>query len=274
LTISSKLAEVEFAGLTETGNIRDDNQDAILVPETTLPGMFAFLTGLADGMGGYASGDIASKLALSIFHQVVLDARGASIEKTLRRGVEVANLEIYKTARELNNGRMGSTLTIAYIAGDQLFLAHVGDSRAYLVRNGNITSLTSDHTVVGDLVRSHLIQPESVRTHSQRSILTRAVGLDLFVTPDITSHKLYVGDRLILCSDGVWSVLEDQQIATLAVDIKTPKTFVYELIQKALSNNSDDNCSAVVADIQVFRPLATPVVEPVRRKWFGVFESK
>ena len=274
MSTPSKLAEVKIAGLSETGNIRENNQDAILVPDSPIPGQFAFLVGLADGMGGFASGEIASKLALSTFRQVMLDSRGAAIEKMLKRGVELANLEVYKAARELGSGRMGTTLTMAYIAGDQLFLAHVGDSRAYLIRNENITSLTSDHTVVGDLVRSRLIQPEAVRTHSQRSMLTRAVGLDLFVTPEITSHKLFIGDRLILCSDGVWSVLEDAEIADLAKQTKPPSELAAELIQSALFHESDDNCSVVVTDIQVFHPLSVPVEQPARKKWFGVFESR
>ena len=270
LIFPSKLAEVEFAGLSETGLIRNDNQDAILVPDSPLPGLFTFLAGLADGMGGYAYGDIASNLALSTFRQVAIDARGTPIDKMLRRAVEITNLKVYKAARELEVGRMGTTLTAAYIAGDQLFLAHIGDSRAYLVRNGQITCLTSDHTLVGDLVRSRLIQPTAVRSHEQRSVLTRAVGLELFVTPEITSHKLSVGDRLILCSDGVWSVMEDDEIARLALSIETPRAFGAELIQQAFSRKSDDNCSVVVADFHFFHPLAVPTAEPVRRKWFGL----
>ena len=274
MSAQSKLAEVLFAGLSETGNVREENQDAILVPDSPLPGQFAFLAGLADGMGGFASGDIASKLALSTFRQVIIDSRGNSIEKMLRRGVEIANLEIYKTARELSNGRMGSTLTAAYIAGDELFLAHVGDSRAYLLHNGIIGSLTSDHTVVGDLVRSRLIPSDAVRSHSQRSMLTRAVGLDLFVTPEITSHKLAPGDRLIICSDGVWSVLEDKEILDLAKNCKEPEELAGKLIENALNHESDDNCSVVISDIKVFHPLATPTEQSGRRKWFGVFNGR
>lgn len=272
MTLPTKLAEVEFAGISETGPVRDDNQDAILVPEAPLPGLFAFLLGVADGMGGYSAGDVASKLALSTFRQVILDARGISIDKMLRRGVEIANLEVYKTARELDAGRMGTTLTAAYIAGDQLFLAHVGDSRAYLLRNGKISCLTADHTVVGDLVRSKIIPPEKIRGHEQRSILTRAVGLELFLTPEISSHKLLAGDRLLLCSDGLWSVLEDEQIATLALNTNAPETLGNELIQAAISRQSDDNCSVVVADIHTFRPLSVPAPEPARRKWLGIFD--
>jgi PPM family protein phosphatase len=274
LAFPSKLAEIEFAGLSETGPIRDNNQDAILLPDGPLPGTFTSLAGLADGMGGYASGDVASRLALTILRQVALDMRGSMPEKVLRRGVETANLEVYKTARELDAGRMGTTLTAAYIAGDQLFLAHVGDSRAYLLRNGNIRCLTNDHSVVGDLVRSKLIPPEAVRTHEKRSILTRSVGLELFVSPEITSHKLAVGDRLILCSDGLWSAVEDEKMASVASRIKAPEALGRELIEQAIANASDDNCSIVVADIHAFLPLAVPAAEPARHKWFGFFGSR
>ena len=185
----------------------------------------------------------------------------------------MANLEIFKIARQLGANRMGTTLTAALIAGEQLFLAHIGDSRAYLLRNGNLTCLTNDHTLVGDLVRSRVIPPEAVRTHDKRSILTRSVGLELFVNPDITSHKLSAGDRLILCSDGLWAAVEDAEIARLAENVKAPEMLGAALIQSALENQSDDNCSVVVADILAFLPLAVPA-QPARRKWFGLFESR
>ncbi len=272
MAFPSKLAEIEFAGLSETGPVRDNNQDAILVPDGPLPGTFISLAGLADGMGGYDFGEVASRLALAVVRQVALDLRGHAPEKILRRGVELANLEVFKIARELGANRMGTTLTVAFIAGDQLFIAHVGDSRAYLLRNGKISCLTSDHTLVGDLVRSRLIPPEAVRTHDKRSILTRSVGLELFVTPDVTSHKLSAGDRLILCSDGLWAAVAEAEIAHLAENVKAPAALGARLIQSALENQSDDNCSVVVADIHSFLPLAVPA-EP-RRKWFGIFESR
>jgi len=272
LAFPSKLAEIEFAGLSETGPVRDNNQDAILVPDGPLPGTFISLAGLADGMGGYDFGEVASRLALAVVRQVALDLRGHAPEKILRRGVELANLEVFKIARELAANRMGTTLTVAFIAGDQLFIAHVGDSRAYLLRNRKISCLTSDHTLVGDLVRTRLIPPEAVRTHDKRSILTRSVGLELFVTPDVTSHKLSAGDRLILCSDGLWAAVAEAEIAHLAENVKAPAALGARLIQSALENQSDDNCSVVVADIHSFLPLAVPA-EP-RRKWFGIFESR
>src|SRR5258707_8714271 len=104
---------------------------------------------------------------------------------------------------------MGTTLTAAYVYGDVLYLAHVGDSRAYLIRDGRSICLTSDHTTVGDMVRSNLISSDKIRTHAQRSILTKSVGTALFVQPDIIQQRLREGDRLVLCSDGVWSVIED-----------------------------------------------------------------
>jgi len=106
---------------------------------------------------------------------------------------------------------MGTTLTAAYILGNTLYLAHVGDSRAYLIRDGRLVCLTSDHTMVGDMVRSKLISHDKIRTHAQRSYLTKSLGTTLFVQPDITQQKLREGDRLILCSDGVWSVVEDEE---------------------------------------------------------------
>lgn len=270
----TKLADVVFAGHTETGPVRQENQDFILVPDSPLPGVFAFLFGLADGMGGYDCGDVASKLALSTFRQYIIDSskNTLAIEKMLKQAVDLTNLEVFKAAHALDIPRMGTTLTAAYIFGDQLYLTHLGDSRAYLIRNGAINCLSNDHTIVGDMVRSRLIPPSAIRTHERRSILTRAVGMELFVTPDISIHRLLAGDRLILCSDGVWSVLEDEEINEIAGKIKNTQQLASDLVNSAIGRESDDNCSAVIADFQYFRPLSVPQSEIPRRKWLGFMD--
>ena len=125
-------------------------------------------------------------------------------------------LQVYQKAQQLGAGRMGTTLTAVYIFGNTLYLTHVGDSRAYLIRDKRATCLSADHTTVGDMVRSKLLSPDKLRTHAQRSVLTKAIGISLFVQPDITEHRLQEGDRLVLCSDGVWSVVQDEDFARIA----------------------------------------------------------
>ena len=143
------------------------------------------LYALADGMGGYAHGGVASSLALETFIRSSTARPGPPL-KDLRRSMESANLSVYQAAQRLGAGRMGTTLTALHLLGDTLHLAHVGDSRAYLIRAGRAICLTNDHTTVGDLVRMKVISPDKVRTHAQRSILSKAVGLGLFIQPDMT----------------------------------------------------------------------------------------
>jgi protein phosphatase len=144
---------------------------------------------------------------------------------------------------------MGTTLTAAYILGNRLYLAHVGDSRAYLIRDGNAVCLSADHTTVGDMVRSKLLSPDKIRTHAQRSVLTKAIGVSLFVQPDITEHRLQEGDHLILCSDGVWSVIEDRDFARAVSDASSIEHISQQLVEWAIQNETDDNASVVAIHI-------------------------
>src|SRR5688572_16853541 len=207
-------------------------------------------------MGGYAYGGIASLLALESFSSVLASQNGGPVSKTLQRAVEAANLQVYQRAQQLDAGRMGTTLIAAYVFGDMLYLAHVGDSRAYLIRDEECICLTSDHTAVGEMVRSKLISPDKIRTHAQRSILTKSVGINLFVQPDIIQQRLREGDRLILCTDGVWSVIEDDEFARVARSSGSMGEVSQSLIDLALQNHTDDNASVVVFHLRKLHPLA------------------
>jgi protein phosphatase len=189
---------------------------------------------------------LASHLALESFSRILASQSSSSISKTLQRGVETANLKVYQKAQQLGAGRMGTTLTAAYVLGDILHLTHVGDSRAYLIRDGRATCLTADHTTVGDMVRAKILSPDKIRTHAQRSVLNKAIGIGLFVQPDITQNKLREDDRLVLCSDGVWSVIEDNDFARVAAERTHVDMISQNLIDLALQNETDDNASVVV----------------------------
>ena len=250
------IPEIESSGLSIVGPVREDNQDSIHVPDELLPAGHGILSAIADGMGGYAHGGMASVLALKSFFEVVASQNGSPILRTLQRGVEAANFSVYQKARQMDAGRMGTTLTAAYIVGEILYLAHVGDSRAYLIRDGRPICLTADHTTVGDMVRSKLISADKIRTHAQRSVLTKSIGTDLFVQPDITQHKLKAGDFLILCSDGLWSVIEDDEFANIVNDYSSSVTEISQnLIDLALAHHTDDNVSVVVLSLRKFSPV-------------------
>ena len=251
------MPEIESSGMSVVGPVREDNQDAIRLAEESHSTKHGLLYAIADGMGGYSHGGLASQLALETFHSIVASHNGNSIPSVLQRAVEAANLKIYQKAQQLGAGRIGTTLTAAYVFNDMLYLAHVGDSRAYLVRGPNVVCLTEDHTTVADMVRAKLIPAENIRTHAQRSILTKSVGLDLFVQPDIIQHKLMEGDRLVLCTDGLWSVIEDNELMHILATSHTTEAASRNLIDLALQHNSDDNVSAVVFHLHKLIPLTT-----------------
>ncbi len=249
--------EIESGGLSVVGPVREDNQDSIHLSDDEHPVGPGLLFAIADGMGGYAHGGVASLLALESFSSTLAAQNGSPIPRALQRAVEAANLRVYQKAQKLGVGRMGTTLTAAYVFGEMLYLAHVGDSRAYLIRDGHSVCLTADHTAVGEMVRSKLISSDKLRTHAQRSVLTKSVGTALFVQPDIVQQKLREGDRLILCSDGVWSVIEDEEFARVASGPTSADEISRNLIDLALHHQTDDNASVVVFHLRKLVPAST-----------------
>ena len=166
--------EIESHGISRPGKVREDNQDAIRFwrPDD-LSVKYGPLYGIADGMGGDAHGGVASSLALETFFDTFYKTNGISVPQKLRLGVQNANLGIYQTAQRLGVARMGTTLTAVNLVGKTLNLVHVGDSRAYLIRDNLATCLTNDHTRVGEMVRMKMLSAEKVRTHAQRSVLEK-----------------------------------------------------------------------------------------------------
>jgi len=170
---------------------------------------------------------------------------------------------VFQLSQLLERSRLGTTLSAVNLAGDKLTMAHVGDSRIYLVRDRRATCLTRDHTKVGDLVAMHVLSPDNVRTHSGRSELSRSIGTNLFIQPDIRQLTLHTGDVIILCSDGIWSVIEDYEFAALAYDIENPRDLSHVLIDTALKRDSDDNLSLIAIRIE---QLAQAVAATPRRR--------
>ncbi len=264
--MSKYIPEIESGGLSVIGSVREDNQDSIYLPDGRYAPEMGLLYAVADGMGGYTHGSVASSLALESLVDALFEREDPN-PKALLTGVEKANIEVYKAAQRLTAGRMGTTLTAAYVLGDTLHLAHVGDSRAYLIRDGRSVCLTSDHTTVGDMVRSRLISPEKIRTHAQRSVLTKAIGLGLFIQPDIDQYKLHEGDRLVLCSDGVWSVIQDDEFAKAVADLPV-EVISQNLIDLALHRETDDNVSVVVFHLRKLAPVAVEPESEKQNSWF------
>ena len=257
--LTNFVPEIESGSLSVIGPVREDNQDSIRIASDEHPAGSGTLFAIADGMGGYAHGGVASLLALESFFDTLFTRNGSPIQKALQRGIETANLTVYQKAQQMDAGRMGTTLTAAYLLGNMLYLAHVGDSRAYLIRNGRSICLTSDHTTVGDMVRSKLISADKIRSHAQRSILTKSIGTSLFVQPDIIQQKLQEGDSVILCSDGLWSVIEDEEFAQVTNEAASADEVAKNLVHLALAHNTDDNASVVAFHLHKLIPVSEPV---------------
>jgi protein phosphatase len=258
---ASESIEISSYALTHIGKVREDNQDAVricdLEDDESITSV-GYLFGVADGMGGYAHGGIASSLALETFFETFYSANGASPIQKFRVGIQNANLNVYQTSQKMGAGRMGTTLLVVNLVGHELYIGHVGDSRAYLVRNHKSKCITNDHTQVGDLVRMRLLSPDKIRTHSQRSVLNRCLGLNLFVQPDIFKIPVQNGDVMILCTDGVWSVIEDEEFAHFTKKSNNPEDLCKQVVDLAMERDSDDNLSILVLQ---FNQLVTHAKE-------------
>ncbi len=247
-----ELVEINSFGLTHIGKVREDNQDAFRLcnPNDEYTNSHGHLYGIADGMGGYAHGSIASSTALETFFDTFYSANGAAVIQKIRIGMQNANLSVYQAAQRMSAGKMGTTLTAVNIIGKNLFIGHIGDSRAYLIRNNEAKCLTNDHTQVGELVRMRILTPDKIRTHSQRSVLNKSLGLNLFIQPDIFRTTIQNNDLLILCTDGIWSVTEDDEFAKFAKVTRNPERLGKLIIDIAMDRDSDDNLSIIVIDIK------------------------
>ena len=252
----SDIAEIKSYSYSHVGKVRDDNQDAVRLcdPVDELTFTDGHLYGIADGMGGYAHGGVASSMALETFFQTFYAANGVPPSQKLRVGVQNANLSVFQTSQRLGAGRMGTTLTVVNIVGHKLHIAHVGDSRAYLIRDGKSKCLTNDHTRVGELVRMKILSPEKVRTHSQRSMLDKCLGMELFVQPDIFQVPVKSGDIIVLCSDGVWATIQDDEFAQLITDSDDPKNLCRQIVELAMERESDDNLSIIILYLDRLAP--------------------
>jgi protein phosphatase len=272
-----EVPQIEIHGFSHAGRVREENQDAIrLCSQEEHPlDALGHLFGIADGMGGYSNGALASDIALRAMFETFYQGARATVAQRLRQGVENANTQIMQTVMKERLPPMGTTLTAVHLHGRTLHLAHVGDSRLYLVRDKVTWCLTKDHTRVGELVRMRLLPPEKARTHHQRSVLNRCLGLELFVQPDIEVVSVQEGDLLILCTDGLWSVVPDEEIGRMACEAGNLERFGQQIFDLAMDRDSDDNLSVIALrlhklDTQVPMPekgFRFKNLNPFR--WFG-----
>lgn len=218
---------------TDVGRVRKGNEDSFTAKDP----LFA----VADGMGGHQGGEVASSLALETI------GKGS---RPIEQMVQEANQAVYRRAdQDPGLSGMGTTLTALVADGEVLRMAHVGDSRAYMLRDGRLQQLTKDHTVVQRLVDEGKLTAEEAEIHPQRSILTRALGVDESLQVDQGAIEPRTGDRLLLCSDGLTGMVDEERITRILIENPDPQAAADALVEAANEAGGQDNITAVVMDV-------------------------
>ena len=227
-----------YASRTDVGCVREHNEDSLAVRSP----LFA----VADGMGGHEAGEVASAIAVETMLGLVPDSPDGD---ALAQAVVAANRAVLRGAED-GTGRpgMGTTMTAALVYGEQAIIAQVGDSRAYLLHGGALKRITRDHSLVADLIEQGRLTEEEARYHPQRSVITRALGSDPEMEPDIYELKVEPGDKLMLCSDGLSSMITDDSIAAIMVTNPDPNECCNALVDEAIAAGGLDNVTVIVID--------------------------
>ena len=239
-------------GLTDTGKRRERNEDCFFVSGASV-GIFERLFVLADGMGGHSYGEVASTTAVQTVVSFLEHAPLDFPESLFEEAVSLANLEVQKKSDSKHANLMGTTLVIAGIINGMAYIANVGDSRCYLLNSikGTITQITKDHSYVEEMVRKGLMERGSDAYIRQKNIITRAIGTSAETYPDTFSLRLQHGDLLLLCSDGLSNMVEDNMIRDLALDEDfTIEQRVISMIHTANDHGGRDNITVILADTE------------------------
>ena len=228
-------------GVSHPGRRRRHNEDAYVVQ----PPLFA----VADGMGGAKAGEVASGLAAAAVQDSAHD--GESGEARVAALIEEANRRVFRRASEDREASgMGTTMTVALVEDDHVAFGHVGDSRAYLIRDGRLEQLTDDHSLVAELVRSGKLTPEEAETHPQRSVITRALGTEADVDVDTFSVAAEPGDLFLICSDGLTSMVDDQTILDAVEEHRSNlQEAAKALVSAANRGGGEDNITVVFFEV-------------------------
>ncbi len=246
-TDSANLGAYDVYALTDIGNERENNEDCV---GFSYESSNALVLVVADGVGGYEGGEQASRMAVDVTLASYRE-QGVEVspEKRLYRAAQQANIEIYDRAIVVTELRsMSTTLTAVAIEEGMLHAAHVGDSRLYLVRGGKITQVTKDHTIIAERVRQKRMSAEKARQHPDRGTLTRSLGRELIAAVDRITLPVESGDVLVLCTDGMYNILEESEFVELTAE-GSAEVIARRLIDTANEKGTYDNLSAVVCRI-------------------------
>jgi serine/threonine protein phosphatase PrpC len=225
--------------LSDIGRVRSRNEDSFLVDTD------ASLYAVADGMGGHAAGDVASQTAVAAFHAAFLETA------SMLAAMQTANRAVLeRSTAEPHLLGMGTTLTALYIFGNAAFVAHVGDSRLYVLRAGQLTQLTRDHTVAQDRVDQGSLSKLEAMRHPMSSMLKRALGLRPEVEVDVLQHDVMVGDLFVLCSDGLTGMVTDEELCMFLEQEKSFDEIAGELIAAANARGGVDNITVLLVGVR------------------------
>jgi len=229
---------MRVGAVTHVGQVRKVNQDGYLVRDSLLA--------VADGMGGHQAGEVASSLAL----QVIADWPFAEDNplKSLQEAVTQANLKILKLAQENRElSGMGTTLSVALIVNRKVYIAHIGDSRIYKFDGMSLQRLTEDHSIVAELVRSGALSEKEALVHPHRNVLTRSLGTSPQVFFDLREESMSDGDVLLLCTDGLYSLISEDEMVEILVGSTDPQLAAERMVELANARGGHDNITALVA---------------------------
>lgn len=231
---------------SSTGAVREKNEDACFV----IPSHDVYV--VADGVGGNNAGEIASRTAVQGVAEYVTEFSidGCETDEEICSYfldcISDINQKVYKMGHECAENRgMATTLVLAYLRGDKAYIMNVGDSRAYLLRNNELQQITEDHTYVNELVRSGVITREEAETHSQRNVITRAIGAEPFVKTDFYRTSVEEGDILMLCSDGLYGEVEENALIEILNENETMSQICNLLVDAAIESGGRDNITVV-----------------------------
>lgn len=230
---------------TDKGKIRATNEDA--VGYFSLPQGDLFI--VCDGMGGHAAGEIASQMAVESIHDFFRHNAQQKSEKLLREAIIFANNKIWQSAQSVKEHKgMGTTCVVAFLQNNTLQIGHVGDSRAYLFSENRLISLTKDHSYVQRLLDMHIIEAQEIPTHPHRGVITRSLGYEPHIQPEISKAiTVKSGDVLLLCTDGITAELNDEQIQGIMQNAATIEEKAKQLVETANAVKGSDNITAFVA---------------------------
>lgn len=231
---------MKWVSRTHVGNVRPTNQDTVILGQN--------LYGVADGMGGHLAGDIASRMTGELLTEALKGLQPRT--DTLTQCISDINAQVF--SRQLSDETlrgMGTTLTVMWEGPESVFLAHIGDSRAYLLRNGDFRQITRDHSMVAELVREGLLTEEEAAVHPYRHMITRAVGTDPAVEADVEAVDKVPGDRWLLCSDGLSGCVPNAEMAEILAQYSLQEA-ADRLLQLALTRGGQDNITLVLTEVE------------------------